>query len=153
MYFEISQKSTTCRLHGDFEAQNMHTSYGCPFNFFLGLKEYSSAFPFQGGVNMIKRTCFTQSQHPCRTRVQYDHCLRHSSTAAFQISSLWFSTLFRTSQDLFSLQPPQQSGLWYFLLPNVESVKLCTGILTTSWTNLPLSLKKKNKCVYSFSEA
>lgn len=85
---DLSQKSTTYRLHGDFKASRKITPLAAaPFHFFLELRNTLTDFPVGGGVGVcagmcvcgvsstqLQRTCFGQLQHPCRNEVQSDCC-------------------------------------------------------------------------------
>lgn len=72
---DLPQKSTTCRLHGNFKASRKITPLAAaPFHFFFGLGNILTDFPVGGASTQLQRTCFGQLQHPCRTEVQSDHC-------------------------------------------------------------------------------
>lgn len=67
---DLSQKSTTCKLWGNFKASRKITPLAVPpFHFFLGLRNILTDLPVAGASTQPQRTCFGQLQHLCRSAV------------------------------------------------------------------------------------
>lgn len=141
---DLSQKSTTCRLHGDFKASRKITPLAAaPFNFFLELRNTLTDFPVGGGGGLqhnYKGLVLDSCNIPAgmkynliavRTIPQKQHFQYLDLGSAHSLGQVKKTVFLASSQAIWSM---------IFLLSD-KSVKLCTGILTTSCTNLSPSLK------------
>lgn len=111
---DLSQKSTTCRLHGDFKASRKITPLAAaPFNFFLELRNTVTDLPVGGGGGL---------QHNYKGLV-LDSCnipagMKYNLTAVrtipqkqhFQYLDLGSAHSLGQVKKQFSLQAPKLSG-------------------------------------------